>query len=427
MLKFTATFVLFTILFVGIAYPSYAESPGTVRIITTDGAGKVFSGVPFVCKDTDPSGKVSQATLVSDAQGLIIWKMSVQEGHTYSCAIGNSDPYDCYSADKIDMPQPLTLKQGDMRQFTQILKYNAQKCQPKTQTQVQLPQPPVNQGRTNVSVTGVVLPQNFKANLDFNNVNSTNASSIKGFVLESEEIGNKIEWLEPLDFSGEGLGEKFKNLDQYVNLDHGGLVEIDSNNLPIFNKKAKVTLTQLNLNVTEGRMPILLKDGALPKEGEISNVSYANNSLSFVVSSFSKYTIKPTLSVTPCEFNQADVCLLKGSVDDYNSIVTLRVETSKNYFSDENIHLNLDGSFEKQIVGRAGEDSKVDIIVKGVSGELERSTLVIKDKNTSQAAKEKNKFLVISGIVIWIVLSLMAIFFVNLRRYHINLKRLQNK
>ncbi len=175
----------------------------------------------------------------------------------------------------------------------------------------------------------VKLPAEFtktgSTTTDLSKLDKTKLDQVSNFTLDDPKF-NKIVFLDKIDLSDDKYASKFEELDKYVRISDIGRVSIDTDALPILNKRAQITMRGLNL--AGGAEPKVLEDGR--KTSNVSKVKYSNGELTFEASSFSAYMFAPTLEIYNEEkqTDKADL-VLKGHVDDLDSKVDIYLGEEK--------------------------------------------------------------------------------------------------
>ncbi|MBU0976735.1 MAG: hypothetical protein ABIE03_01995 [Patescibacteria group bacterium] len=114
--------------------------------------------------------------------------------------------------------------------------------------------------------------------------------NVENFTLEVTEK-NKVIFQNKLNLSFQERIQKLNKLDAYIDFDTTGKVSIDSEYLDFLDEPAHITMYGLPYDTT----PLILKDGKLVTNGEVSNIVYTystsekKGTLEFDVTSFSTY------------------------------------------------------------------------------------------------------------------------------------------
>lgn len=147
------------------------------------------------------------------------------------------------------------------------------------------PPPPAPITETNVPIKKTILPAGFtkvgSSTTDLTKV--VDLTKVSNLTLDIPSK-NKIVFAEDVDLSSQAAADIFSKLDTYVKADKLGVVEVDSKNAPLLNKKAHVVMYNLPHKTT----PKILVDGKEdPKV--VSNINYISGTLNFDVAHFTKF------------------------------------------------------------------------------------------------------------------------------------------
>ncbi|MEX0616416.1 MAG: hypothetical protein WD231_01220 [Candidatus Woykebacteria bacterium] len=173
------------------------------------------------------------------------------------------------------------------------------------------------------TIKDITLPKEFKEK----GSKTTNLSKIKdtkkvqNLTLDTKKA--TIKFKETLNLSSTDTKNKFKKLDSYLDMDKTAVVGLNSKALPVLNKKATITMKGLPW-VKE---PKVLADGKEDKS-IVSNINYANGTLTFDAAHFSTFKAAPSITVTePSNNFSANVgqINLKGSVSDPTASVSAKL------------------------------------------------------------------------------------------------------
>ena len=162
-------------------------------------------------------------------------------------------------------------------------------------------------GSTTTNLAGIADPKNV-TNLTFDVVGK-----------------NKVVFSDPVDLSSSGTKDLFKQLDQYVNMSHLGILEINSGAMPMLANK-KATISMSNLPFVE--KPDILMDGKPPTNKVVSNITYKNKISSFNVIGFSKYEVIPKLTIIEPSsgfVSEKKEITLRGKITDPTATVSAKL------------------------------------------------------------------------------------------------------
>lgn len=234
--------------------------------------------------------------------------------------------------------------------------------QPTPKPVVVIPKAPISQAKI-----PEIFIQKGSNTTSFSNLTLENSKAVKDLTLDILNVG-AIQFTEDVDLSANELKEIFSQLDSYVKINQGE-VEIDTNQLPQLNKTAKVTIHNINLL----QPPTILKDGEYV-EGLVSNISLENQTLSFNVTGFSKYTIKPSTQLSyPAITNDQQVTTINGITTDPSAQITIRLAHNVTLLV-ENIDNN--GNFKVE-VPVIGDNSQYFFDIVYFNGLTENQTIEI--------------------------------------------------
>ena len=193
--------------------------------------------------------------------------------------------------------------------------------EPRTITVTPAPQPIIIIPKASISQAQIpelfIQPGSQTTNLS--KLTLSESTAVRDFTIDNLNVGT-IVFTEPIDLSATELKETFSELDKYIKIEKG-YVEINTDILPQLDKSAQITFYNLNLLET----PAILKDEeSIPTNNNISSVSFENQTLTFSVSEFSKYTIKPSTTFIdiPKETEQ-EVIKILGKTTDPSAIIEI--------------------------------------------------------------------------------------------------------
>jgi len=221
------------------------------------------------------------------------------------------------------------------------------------------------------TIKDVSLPTVFKEGETTDLSKISDPAKVEDLTLDSKN--NKIKFNEPVDLSASDTKDKFKVLDQFVDVSEVGILSLDSVNLSALNKKATVVMKNLPFLKT----PKVHVDGKEDKT-VVSNIKYEKGTLTFDVTHFSIFTAVPTVEIKEPKdgFETNDEkATLRGVVSDPTASVSarlnnkdlgkLKVATASGEFSGE---VSLAEGVNKLIVSALSNNGAV--AVASVSGSL---------------------------------------------------------
>jgi hypothetical protein len=149
----------------------------------------------------------------------------------------------------------------------------------------------------------------------------TDPTKVEGFTLDIPGQ-NKIVFTEALDLSSEKTVEALQQLDSYVKINSTGTVELDTKALSALNKKATITMYNLEYLFA----PEILVGGEKDSKGIVNNTRYdqKTGTLVFGVSHFTTFSAVPRLELinpTSKVIKEADTAI-SGRISDPEAVVT---------------------------------------------------------------------------------------------------------
>jgi|GEM_PF-6983225 len=210
---------------------------------------------------------------------------------------------------------------------------------------------------------------------DLSNYSTDQLKAVNNFTLHQPDF-SKIVYTQAVDLSSTTAQSRLANLDQYVFLDQLGEVAIASDLMPELDKSATVTLYGLSF-VTLGTdyKPTIMKDDVDPEADEVSNITLSgSDTISFDVSGFSAYAVRPTLLFEETEIStETETYTLSGKVDDLDSEITVFMNDSR---VNKAITVEDDGTFVVELELEEGENV-VQITATGASEQSHAQALTI--------------------------------------------------
>ncbi len=243
------------------------------------------------------------------------------------------------------------------------------------------------------------IPGGYSLSHDLKKLEMEQAKKVETFKVAHKESKNTIEWLEPLDLSSADLEEKFNKLDEYIQIDNKGKVFVNTEALPQLNKKARVTMANLNFYFREGEGAVITKDGEIVSEDLVSDIKYDSEAktLVFTVSGFSEYELKPRLIVNECEEAiKEDKCTITGYTEDLDADLTLSI--SGDMGMEEELAINEKGEFEFDVELDRGQKIDVKLLSANLNGATETASW-----STSREELIKSIYLIIGAAILVII------------------------
>ena len=215
---------------------------------------------------------------------------------------------------------------------------------------------------TTEKISDIKLPSVFsaKGSKSTNLTKIKDPKKVKNFTVDV--VGkSKITFNDILNLSSSKVPSLFKSLDKYIKMNKLGVVEVDTKTLTMLAKK-KATVSMSNLPFIE--TPDILVNGKPDTASITSKVNYEKGTLSFDVTSFSKFEAVPKLEITEPQdgFNVEDPNItLRGKVSDPEASVSAKLNGQML----GNLKVASEsGQFSKQLTLPEGNNS---IVVEAVS------------------------------------------------------------
>jgi len=235
---------------------------------------------------------------------------------------------------------------------------------------------------------------------------SDQLKAVSGFIIHKPDLA-KIEFKEKVDLSSTTTINKLETLDQYVFIEIPGEVSLASDLIPELNKPATVTLEGLNfVQLSQGYTPMIMKDDQ-DAGTSVSNISLINgDKISFDVSSFSSYAVRPTFEFEENEIETDQTTYtLNGKIDDLDSQISI-------YVNDESQNLIIDindkGEFEIPIE-LTEKENVVQVLAIGASEQTYSEVVKITNPNLEETVADSSGMSINLTLVFGILLFAMAI------------------
>ncbi|HOU75982.1 MAG TPA: DUF459 domain-containing protein [Candidatus Dojkabacteria bacterium] len=245
---------------------------------------------------------------------------------------------------------------------------------------------------------------------NLSNLTLENSKAVKDLTLEILNVGS-IQFTEDIDLSANELKDSFSQLDKFIKINQGE-VEVDTAQLPQLNKPAKITIHNINLLET----PVILKDGNLD-EGNVSNIILENQTLSFNVTGFSRYTIKPSIGLTALPITKdQEVTTINGVTSDPNSLIIAKLPHNIAITVEK---IESDGSFSVE-VPIIGDKTTYSFEVTFFNGLTETHTIEVIRPNGNKdilPISQKGNSLVLYIVITIIALLLTATTIILVKKY----------
>jgi len=245
---------------------------------------------------------------------------------------------------------------------------------------------------------------------NLSNLTLENSKAVKDLTLEILNVGS-IQFTEDIDLSANELKDSFSQLDKFIKINQGE-VEVDTAQLPQLNKPAKITIHNINLLET----PVILKDGNLD-EGNVSNIILENQTLSFNVTGFSRYTIKPSIGLTALPITKdQEVTTINGVTSDPNSLIIAKLPHNIAITVEK---IESDGSFSVE-VPIIGDKTTYSFEATFFNGLTETHTIEVIRPNGNKdilPISQKGNSLVLYIVITIIALLLTATTIILVKKY----------
>lgn len=216
-------------------------------------------------------------------------------------------------------------------------------------------------------ISTIVIPAAFRntssRTSDLSQLTNAEAKEFKNLVIEDALFG-MIQFGDEIDLSGEGIAQKFAELSKYIRIEKGK-VYVDSKNLPQLNKAARVSI--YNQNLVPDQFSIYKDDTELDPDEIGLDYATSDKIVSFNVTGFSTYSVKPHLTVeTPESIDtKTTEYPIRGVVGDLDSQITINLSDEEGKYT---IRPKDDGSFEHIFKLTEGQNEVV-ILVKFSNGD----------------------------------------------------------
>ena len=260
----------------------------------------------------------------------------------------------------------------------------------------------VNQKEDNEQTIEIKLPTRFylptSTTTKLQGYTKDQLKSIQNFTLHVPDIA-KIVFNTSIDLSMNETVTRLNKLDQYVFMDHPGEVSIATDLMPELNKPATVTLYGLNfVSLGSDYTPAIMKDDAEAGKNVENIILTGSSAVSFDVTEFSTYSIRPTLKFEELEYDvDQPEHEIEGMIDDLDSEIIV-------YLNDEKltqaVSISDDGSFTVPVELQEGENI-VQVIATGISEQSTTERLTIINTTTdTQEEDGTNSFTLIIAILL---------------------------
>ncbi len=213
---------------------------------------------------------------------------------------------------------------------------------------------------------------------------------MENFTLDNKGV-SKITFSEEVDLSVSGLGEKFKTLDQLVRLE-SGYVSINTDSLPELNKPAMMTMS--GLDFAKGSLPVILRNGVVADDTVVSDLKYKSGVLTFSVTGFSEYVVRPTIKLDQTDFTTDELkATVSGFVDDLQALGTIKINGET-----EDLTIDRKGFFQYEVTLKENTTNKIIVTFTSSNGAVDQKSLTINQQGkkveaTSPVGKiVQNKF-----------------------------------
>jgi len=234
------------------------------------------------------------------------------------------------------------------------------------------------------------LPNIFTASgtetTNISQIKKNQADNYTNFTLDTVE-GNMIIWVDPLNLNDTALLAKIESIDKYVFITQLGKISVDTTSVPFLNKKAKIVFKHVQFLSP----PILLKDGE-----EVSDDTQKTGSCerekkmcSFIVPSFSTYTIRPILQIDIPQTSQNESISLTGYVNDLDAKVKYSIN-NEDYRNIGPIDIE-NGEFKLELKLSNGVNT-LTFVAESKNGEKDEvyGTIIYADGGQSKKEEEEN-------------------------------------
>ena len=370
----------------------FAEPDASINIKTIEDEGNGLQGIVYSCEvqDRDNGDEVVESKgPISDADGNVKWEVEALENHTYYCEATAGYP-DCYepAADKQKSIEVTSLSAGDDKQFELSWKFTPDKevggktCE-EIKNPPEEPEEPEEEEEEEeeLSIVNAKIPSDYSVTPDVTQLTMETAKSVDNLKIaytgsndstdcENDEANNYVQWTDSVDLTGEGLDDKFSNLDRYIKVDEKGKIELDLSSLEELDEKREIYMTGLSYSLEDDNEPILLVDG---EEASLKDLKFEKTTLSYESKEGENFALKPMLEVEECSRDDidGDGCEIKGKVDNLCTKVTIDITGDKKI--KETVEVDESGEFTHEFEDLDKEgDFKFKVIAKLSNGEEEK-------------------------------------------------------
>lgn len=218
---------------------------------------------------------------------------------------------------------------------------------------------------------------------------------------------NLIVFNDPVDLSSPEVPSLFKSLDQYIKMTKLGIVEVDSAALAMLAGK-KAALSMFNLPFV--KTPEILVNGEEDKNNIVSNIEYKENTLTFNITSFSKFEAVPELEISEPKNNfetSEEEITLKGTISDPEAKVSAKLNNKA--VGDIKVDSKT-GQFSKKITLKQGNNT---IVVSATSEFGPKLTSTIKGEYKPQSYL---LWIIIGAVILLLLITIGVWWYYKKRR-----------